>query len=241
MNSTKYTPGNTLSGKPYLSGKEEPANEMCWMEISVFDIPTSHRSRYEAAKGALFNTTFNAAIEAGEIAPLKTFMIGFELYTSESPRTVENFLRLCSSNPKKQHQPIMFEDAPLDLTYKGTFFHKIIPGFIAQGGDLTQRIGGGSNLFSSFGKSQFPDENMKRYHDEPGLLAMANNGPNTNGAQFFITTGDKKQMALDGRHCCFGKIISGLDDFMKAVAPQGDLNGWPKKHIVVTDCGAGTP
>lgn len=241
MATTTFTPGNTLSGKPYFSEKEEPPNQYCWMELSVYDIPASHRSRYEAAKGALFATTFNAAVESGAISPLQTFIVVFELYTSESPRTVDNFVRLCTNNPKRQHQTIVFEDAPLDLTYKGTFFHKIIPGFMAQGGDLTHRIGGGCNLFSAFGKTQFPDENMKRYHDEPGLLAMANNGPNTNGSQFFITTGTKKQLALDGRHCCFGKVISGLEDFLKAVAPQGDLNGWPKKHIVITDCGAGTP
>lgn len=228
--------GNTMSGRSYISEATKVPNQYAWMELGVFDIPSS-RSKLEAANTTVFNQTFASACASGEIAPLtaEPIRIVIELFTAESPRTCENFLTLCRGF--KPRAPVIYEDAPVGFSYVGTFFHKIIPKFIAQGGDLTRRVGGGSNLYSVFGR-QFNDENLRRSCDEIGLVGMANNGPNTNGSQFFIVTAEDKEKALEGRHCIFGRIVEGLDAFMAHVAKAGTLHGEPTKHIVVTACGA---
>lgn len=104
----------------------------------------------------------------------------FELFAKDCPKTALNFWHLCKgdkTNPET-NKP---------LTYKGSKFHRIIPGFVIQGGDILKNDGTGS--ISIYGKS-FADENFVFSHDQAGLLSMANNGPNSNGSQFFITNAD---------------------------------------------------
>jgi cyclophilin family peptidyl-prolyl cis-trans isomerase len=109
-----------------------------------------------------------------------------ELFAADAPLTVENFANLARAG-----------------FYDGTTFHRVIPGFMAQGGDPTGTGTGGPGY--SFG-----DElSVKRRHDGPGVLSMANAGPNTNGSQFFLTFGPTPH--LDGRHTVFGRVTSGLD------------------------------
>ncbi len=109
-----------------------------------------------------------------------------ELYANEAPLTVENFVNLARAG-----------------FYDGTTFHRVIPGFMAQGGDPTGTGRGGPGY-------QFRDEfspNLK--HNGPGVLSMANAGPGTNGSQFFITYAATPH--LDGRHTVFGRVVSGMD------------------------------
>ena len=109
-----------------------------------------------------------------------------ELFAADAPMTVENFINLARAG-----------------FYDGTTFHRVIPGFMAQGGDPTGTGTGGPGY--SFGDELSP----KRGHDGPGVLSMANAGPNTNGSQFFLTFAATRH--LDGRHTVFGRVTSGMD------------------------------
>ena len=137
-----------------------------------------------------------------------------ELFNETVPRTVLNF----------EHH--------LTKNFKGCKFHRIIKGFMAQGGDFTNGDGTGGN--SIYGKC-FPDESFCHKHSGRGVLSMANSGPDTNGSQFFITF--KPTPHLDGKHVVFGKVIAGEDVLraMENVATGRD--NVPKVPIVIIDCG----
>ena len=112
--------------------------------------------------------------------------IVFELFADKAPTTVNNFVFLAR-----------------DGYYDGVTFHRVIKGFMAQGGDPTGSGSGGPGY-------RFPDEfHPALKHDGPGMLSMANAGPNTNGSQFFITYRDTPH--LDGKHAVFGRVVEGMD------------------------------
>ena len=150
--------------------------------------------------------------------------IVFELYNDIVPKTAENFRCLCTGEKGtgRSGKP---------LCYRGCTFHRVIPEFMLQGGDFTRGNGtGGESIYGT----KFEDENFRMRHTKPGLLSMANAGPNTNGSQFFITT--VVTSWLDGKHVVFGEVVQGMD-VVKAIEAKGTRSGATREPIVIADCG----
>ncbi|KAI3749437.1 hypothetical protein L2E82_20049 [Cichorium intybus] len=151
--------------------------------------------------------------------------IVIELFADIVPRTAENFRALCTGEKGTG------TTTGKPLHYKGIIFHRIIKGFMAQGGDFSKQNGtGGESIYGG----KFADENFKLDHSGAGMLSMANGGPNTNGSQFFILF--KRQPHLDGKHVVFGKVTKGMET-IKTIEQLGTADGKPSGVVKIVDCG----
>ncbi|KAL6307491.1 cyclophilin-like domain-containing protein [Sparassis latifolia] len=173
----------------------------------------------------------------------------FELFNDTAPKTCENFRALCTG--EKGLSPL--SDRP--LYYKNSIIHRSIKDFMIQGGgmtdsrrvasqsaahqlhsslaDITKRNGmGGESIYGG----SFPDEDLTRPLDAPGLLCMANKGPNTNGSQFFITL--RECPHLNGKHVVFGRAIRGYDDVVAKIADVPvEEKDRPTVPVTISNCG----
>jgi cyclophilin family peptidyl-prolyl cis-trans isomerase len=160
-------------------------------------------------------------IASGSSAP---YRLRFQLY-ADTPITSENFRALCTGEKGTGN-------SGKALHYKGCPFHRIIRGFMAQGGDFTKMNGtGGESIYGA----KFADENFKHKHTHAGQLSMANAGPGTNGSQFFITFDAFPH--LDGKHVVFGEILAEDANLLQNLTAVASQTGQPNKETKIVDCG----
>ncbi|GAQ81118.1 Peptidyl-prolyl cis-trans isomerase [Klebsormidium nitens] len=151
----------------------------------------------------------------GDAKPLGRIVM--ELKADVVPETAENFLQLCQR--------------PEGQGFKNSRFHRVIPTFMCQGGDFTNDNGtGGRSIYGN----KFPDENFILRHVGPGILSMANAGPNTNGSQFFLCVAATPW--LDNKHVVFGQVVDGYN-VVKAIEALGSRSGDTSEDIMIADCG----
>lgn len=149
----------------------------------------------------------------------------FELFTHALPKTAENFLKFCTGEtigPNGRPQG-----------YKAAPFHRIVRGFIAQGGDFVKGTGDGSTTI--WGHRTFPDEGFPFKHDQAGLLSMANTGKDSNGCQFYITFAAAPM--LDHKHVCFGRLVKGQEVLRQLENIHTDASNRPMLPTVIVECG----
>ena len=144
-----------------------------------------------------------------------------ELFNKAVPKTVENFRCLCTG-----------EKGTPNLHFKDSIFHRVIKGFMAQGGDTTNHTGtGGMSIYGE----KFDDESVWLPHTHGGVLSSANAGPNTNGSQFFLCFGATPH--LDGKHTVFGRVIEGWEAVKAIEANKTGPNDLPHEPVTIVDCG----
>ncbi|OEL17915.1 Peptidyl-prolyl cis-trans isomerase CYP19-4 [Dichanthelium oligosanthes] len=169
-------------------------------------------------------TFFDIQIDGKPAGPI---VLG--LFGKTVPKAADNLRALCTGEKgvDKQGKP---------MYYKGSMFHRIILGFMIQGGDY--KNGNGTGGESIYGGMVFPDENFKLNHTHAGTLSMANHGKDTNGCQSFITTVKESRLPknLDGLHVVFGKVLDGMEIVHKIEA-QGQATGVPKAKVVIVNSG----
>lgn len=149
----------------------------------------------------------------------------FELFNDLTPKTSANFRGLCTGEFGKRGN--------IKLHYLNTKIHRIIDGFVIQGGDISNS--GGKGGYSIYESATFVDESFARTHSCAGLLSMANFGRNTNSSQFYITL--KACPHLDGKNVVFGQVIDGMEIVRKISKVPIDKEDKPRFPIIIIDCG----
>jgi len=214
---SKMEKQGTEEGKPRQPVKIVNCGELgAGAGAASSDAPAAKKSKGDSGKPMVFFDMSIGGKPAGRIE--------MELRKDIVPKTAENFRALCTGEKGKGRQG-------KPLSYKGSAFHRVIPGFMCQGGDFTKGNGtGGESIYGE----KFNDENFKLRHDSPYLLSMANSGRNTNGSQFFLTTTPTPH--LNGKHVVFGSVVKG-QDLVKKIERVGSKSGSTQQRVVISNCG----
>ncbi|KAL4869287.1 hypothetical protein BDV12DRAFT_185340 [Aspergillus spectabilis] len=186
-------------------------------QSSFLSLRSFHQTSSAMSSKVFFDIQYTPV---GSSAP-ETGRVVFNLFDDVVPKTAKNFRELCLK--------------PQGEGYKGSTFHRIIPQFMLQGGDFTR--GNGTGGRSIYGE-KFADENFQLKHTKPGILSMANAGPNTNGSQFFITT--VVTSWLDGKHVVFGEVADDKSfDIIKKIEALGSGSGAVRSSVkpTIINCG----
>ncbi|KAK9845884.1 hypothetical protein WJX81_005114 [Elliptochloris bilobata] len=207
------------------SGSADPGMAQITGQPDLSAASAVHKPPAKEAAGAGANATRTRVFF--DVAPFGEDAGGrleLELYNDIVPATAQNFKQLCTG----EHG---LGSSGKPLHYQGSAFHRIIPGFMAQGGDFTHGDGtGGESIYGA----KFMDEGFVMKHDAAGVLSMANAGPDTNGSQFFITFAPAPH--LDGKHVVFGKVVSGMD-LLRRIERLGTQSGRPTQRVVIAASG----
>lgn len=180
--------------------------------------------------------------------PVQGNRLVVKLFWDVAPIACENFATLCangsvlssfSANGKPpKSRPVPLGDSGKPLTYRGSIIHRIVPGFIAQGGDFVMGNGsGGESIYNKKFKDEKAGLNLK--HNRRGVLSMGNAGKNSNSSQFFFTFAPAS--ICDGKHVVFGRIVSGWPVLDALEKIDTSTDGCPDIQVLVTDCGIWTP
>lgn len=204
------------------AAKEKKVFGGMFNKISMYDEKNIVEGDWEIpAEPVPTNPKVYMDIAVGDSTPKR---VVFELFANIVPKTAENFRALCTGEKGKNSRGVK-------LSFEGSIFHRVIKGFMMQGGDFTNFNGtGGESIYGE----KFADENFKIKHTQPGLLSMANAGKNTNGSQFFITYDTTPH--LDGKHTVFGRVIEGMDLCREVESLETDSDK-PKVAVTVVSCG----
>ena len=161
--------------------------------------------------------------------PLVAGRLVIELFDADAPRACENFRALCTGDKGTS------KACKRPLSYRGVAFHRIVSGFVCQGGDFVR--GDGSGAESIFG-GKFKDEAaaLKKKHDAAGVVGMANSGKNGNACQYYITLAEAPR--CDGRHVVVGRVVEGLEVLRRIEREAASESGVPRVRVAVADCGA---
>jgi peptidylprolyl isomerase len=176
------------------------------------------------AEGKEGNVKVFMDIKIGAAEPER---VELELFSEVCPKTAENFRALCTGEKGKGK-------SGKPLTFKGSKFHRVIGGFMAQGGDFTAGNGtGGESIYGSKFEDEWTNGHVR--HTVPGMLSMANAGPNTNGSQFFLTFVPTPH--LDGKHVVFGRATAESMAMIKKIEKVGSSSGATSQPVVIVDSG----